>query len=300
MTDVDDKLIKESAARNMTMAALAEEMTADYMSNLEALSVDTIDHFPKATDNIDEIIRLTKVLIDKGFAYASEGDVYFDVAKDSGYGKLSRRTAESLQGEGGDMRERKRSPGDFALWKGAKQGEPAWDSPWGKGRPGWHIECSAMSVRILGETFDIHGGGLDLIFPHHENEIAQSECAHGKPQAKYWLHNGLMQAAAETGKIGGRNTKPATVAGVSDPAAGLAEASHSNPQAGDLSSQQGGKISKSTGASAFRDLLARHQPETIRFFLLSTHYRSPIQYSEELLKETANSLDRFYRFFKTV
>jgi cysteinyl-tRNA synthetase len=283
VTDVDDKLIKESTARNMTMAKLAEEMTADYMNNLEALGVDTIDHFPKATDNIDEIIRLTKVLIDKGFAYASEGDVYFDVAKDSGYGKLSRRTTESLQGEGGDMRERKRSPGDFALWKSAKPGEPAWDSPWGKGRPGWHIECSAMSSRILGETFDIHGGGLDLIFPHHENEIAQSECAHGKPQAKYWLHNGLMQAAAEAGKIGGRNTRAADGA---------------DPQAGDLSSQQTGKISKSTGASAFRDLLERHQPETIRFFLLSTHYRSPIQYSEELLKETANSLDRFYRFFK--
>ena len=130
-------------------------------------------------------------------------------AKDTGYGKLSRRTAESLQGEGGDMAERKRSPGDFALWKSAKPGEPAWDSPWGKGRPGWHIECSAMSRRILGETFDIHGGGLDLVFPHHENEIAQSECAHGKPQAKYWLHNGLMQAAAEAGKIGGRAAPPA-------------------------------------------------------------------------------------------
>jgi len=283
VTDVDDKLIKESAARGTTMAKLAEEMTADYMHNLGALGVDTIDHFPKATDNIDEIIRLTKVLIDKGFAYASEGDVYFDVAKDSGYGKLSRRTTESLQGEGGDMRERKRSPGDFALWKGAKPGEPAWDSPWGKGRPGWHIECSAMSSRILGETFDIHGGGLDLIFPHHENEIAQSECAHGKPQAKYWLHNGLMQAAAEAGKIGGRNTRAAD---------------STKLQADDLSSQQMGKISKSTGASAFRDLLGRHQPETIRFFLLSTHYRSPIQYSEDLLQETANSLDRFYRFFK--
>jgi cysteinyl-tRNA synthetase len=290
VTDVDDKLIKESAVRGITMAKLAEEMTADYMNNLAALSVDTIDHFPKATDNIDEIIRLTKVLIDKGFAYASEGDVYFDVAKDSGYGKLSRRTAESLQGEGGDMRERKRSPGDFALWKGAKPSEPAWDSPWGKGRPGWHIECSAMSVRILGETFDIHGGGLDLIFPHHENEIAQSECAHGKPQAKYWLHNGLMQASAEAGKIGGRNTRAADA---TNPSGGVAD-----PQAGDLSSQQTGKISKSTGASAFRDLLERHQPETIRFFLLSTHYRSPIQYSEELLQETANSLDRFYRFFK--
>ncbi len=258
-------------------------MTADYMRNLEALGVDTIDHFPKATDNIDEIIRLTKVLIDKGFAYASAGDVYFEVAKDPGYGKLSRRTAESQQGEGGDMAERKRSPGDFALWKSAKPGEPAWDSPWGKGRPGWHIECSAMSERILGETFDIHGGGLDLVFPHHENEIAQSECAHGKPQAKYWLHNGLMQAASEAGKIGGRNTRPADGGAV---------------QATDPTAQAAGKISKSTGASAFRDLLARHQPETIRFFLLSTHYRSPIQYSEELLQETARSLDGFYRFFE--
>jgi cysteinyl-tRNA synthetase len=284
ITDVDDKLIKESAVRNMSMAQLAEEMTGDYMRNLSALGVDTIDHFPKATDNIQEIIDLTKSLIDKGFAYASEGDVYFDVGKDSGYGKLSRRTVESMRGEGGDMADRKRSPGDFALWKSAKAGEPAWDSPWGKGRPGWHIECSAMSKVILGETFDIHGGGLDLIFPHHENEIAQSECAHGKPQAKYWLHNGLMQAATEAGKIGGRATRPTDGA----------EA----PQADDLASQQSAKISKSTGASAFRDLLERHQPETIRFFLLSTHYRSPIQYSEELLTETSKSLDKFYQFFK--
>jgi cysteinyl-tRNA synthetase len=261
----------------MTMAKLAEEMTADYLRNLDALGVDTIDHFPKATDNIEEIIKLTRVLIDKGFAYASEGDAYFDVAKDSGYGKLSRRTVESLQGEGGEMAERKRSPSDFALWKSAKPGEPAWDSPWGKGRPGWHIECSAMSRRILGETFDIHGGGLDLVFPHHENEIAQSECAHGKPQAKYWLHNGLMQAAAEVGKIGGRATRTAD---------------------GDASAQAAAKISKSTGASAFRDLLESHQPETIRFFLLATHYRSPIQYSEDLLRQTARSLEGFYRFFK--
>ena len=291
ITDVDDKLIKESTARGMSMSQLAEEMTDDYLRNLDALGVDTIDHFPKATDNIEEIIRLTQSLIDKGFAYASEGDVYFDVAKDSGYGKLSRRTMESLQGEGGEMADRKRSPGDFALWKSAKPGEPAWDSPWGKGRPGWHIECSAMSRRILGETFDIHGGGLDLIFPHHENEIAQSECAHGKPQAKYWLHNGLMQAASEAGKIGGRATKAADGA-ASQGATGSASAT------GDLASQQSGKISKSTGASAFRDLLERHQPETIRFFLLSTHYRSPIQYSEELLQENARSLEKFYRFFK--
>jgi cysteinyl-tRNA synthetase len=277
ITDVDDKLINESNARGMTMAALAEEMTADYKRNLAALGVDTIDHFPKATENIDEIIRLIQKLIDKGFAYASDGDVYFDVGKDPQYGKLSRRSLESMQGEGGEMAERKRSPADFALWKSAKPGEPSWESPWGKGRPGWHIECSAMSVRLLGETFDIHGGGLDLIFPHHENEIAQSECAHGKPQAKYWLHNGLMQAASEVGKVGGRATRTADTAVAQGAAA---------------------KISKSTGASPFSELLARHSPEVIRFFLLSTHYRSPIQYSEELLEESARSMEAFYRYFK--
>ena len=180
------------------------------------------------------------------------------------------------------MAERKRSPADFALWKSAKPGEPSWDSPWGKGRPGWHIECSAMSRRILGETFDIHGGGLDLVFPHHENEIAQSECCHGKPQAKYWLHNGLMQAAGEAGKVGGRPRRDG----------------HAPPETPRDVGQQAGKISKSTGATPFTELLQRHAPEAIRFFLLSTHYRSPIQYSEELLAETARSLEAFYQFFK--
>ncbi|MEX2138085.1 MAG: cysteine--tRNA ligase [Pirellulales bacterium] len=284
ITDVDDKLINESNARGMTMAELAQEMTADYRRNLATLGVDTIDHFPKATENIDEIIRLTQRLIDTGFAYASDGDVYFEVGKDPQYGKLSRRSLESMQGEGGEMAERKRSPADFALWKSAKSGEPSWDSPWGKGRPGWHIECSAMSGRILGETFDIHGGGLDLIFPHHENEIAQSECAHGKPQAKYWLHNGLMQAASEAGKVGGRATRVAS--------------GSSNASPVGMVGQPATKISKSTGASPFSELLERHSPEVIRFFLLSTHYRSPIQYSEELLEETARSMEAFYRFFK--
>jgi cysteinyl-tRNA synthetase len=285
ITDVDDKLIGESNARGMTMAELAEEMTADYQQNLAALAVDTIDHFPQATENIDEIIRLTQTLINKGFAYASDGDVYFEVGKDAHYGKLSRRSLESMQGEGGEMAERKRSPADFALWKSAKPGEPSWDSPWGKGRPGWHIECSAMSGQLLGETFDIHGGGLDLIFPHHENEIAQSECAHGKPQAKYWLHNGLMQAASEAGKVGGRATR-STVAGQAQSTVRGTEQSAA------------AKISKSTGASPFSELLERHSPEVIRFFLLSTHYRSPIQYSEELLEETARSMEAFYRYFK--
>jgi cysteinyl-tRNA synthetase len=300
ITDVDDKLIVESRNRNMSMAQLATEMTADYMHNLDLMGVDTIDHFPKATDNIDEIIRFTATLVEKGFAYVSDGDVYFDVGRDPDYGKLSRRTLDSLQGEGGDMAERKRSPSDFALWKSAKPGEPSWDSPWGKGRPGWHIECSAMSRRILGETFDIHGGGLDLIFPHHENEIAQSECCHGKPQAKYWLHNGLMQAAGEAGKVGGRATKPPDGAAsaanqATSPAASKVAAADPLAQ---QATQQPGKISKSTGAMPFSDLLKRHAPEAIRFFLLSTHYRSPIQYSEEFLDETAKSLEKFYQFFK--
>ena len=278
ITDVDDKLIVESKKRGMEMSALAEEMAADYLRNLAAMGIDTVDHFPKATENIDEIIKLTACLIDKGFAYASSGDVYFDVAKDPEYGKLSNRDVASMHGEGGDMVERKHSPADFALWKAAKPGEPSWDSPWGKGRPGWHIECSAMSRRLLGETFDIHGGGLDLVFPHHENEIAQSECCHGRPQAKYWMHNGLMQASGEVGKVGGRDIR------------GLSE--------GDQQGQEAGKIGKSKGASPFSELLERHQGEAIRFFLLSTHYRRPIDYSEERIAEVATGLEQFYRFFK--
>jgi cysteinyl-tRNA synthetase len=183
-----------------------------------------------------------------------------------------------LQGEGGEAAERKRSVADFALWKNAKPGEPAWESPWGKGRPGWHIECSAMSRRLLGETFDFHGGGLDLIFPHHENEIAQSECCHGKPQANYWLHNGLMQASHEVGKVGGRATREIA--------------------AGDQAAQEAGKIAKSKGASPFRELLKNYSGETIRFFLLSTHYRRPIDYSEERIEEVEKGLDTFYRYFK--
>jgi cysteinyl-tRNA synthetase len=262
----------------MKMAELAEEMTADYMRNLSTMGVDTVDHFPRATDNIQEIIKITQTLIDKKFAYESQGDVYFDVARDPQYGKLSNRDVASMQGEGGGMAERKHSPIDFALWKGAKPGEPSWDSPWGRGRPGWHIECSAMSRAILGETFDIHGGGLDLVFPHHENEIAQSECAHGKPQAKYWMHNGLMQSSSEVGKVGGRNTRE------------ISE--------GDQAGQEAGKLGKSKGAAPFSDLLARHAPETIRFFLLSTHYRRPIDFSEGRIEEVGTGLEQFYRFFK--
>ncbi len=276
ITDVDDKLIAESAKRNVTMAELAAEMTADYIRNLDALGVDGVDHFPRATDNIDEIIDFTTALVEQGFAYQADGDVYFEVGKAADYGKLSRRRTEALQGDGGGTADRKRAAADFAIWKGAKPGEPAWESPWGPGRPGWHIECSAMSRRLLGETFDIHGGGLDLVFPHHENEIAQSESCHGKPMARYWMHNGLMQASDELGKVGGRQTRPA---------------------AGDLNAQEIGKISKSKGSDPFRELLEQFPGETIRFFVLSTQYRRPIDFGETRIREVETGLETFYRFF---
>ena len=284
ITDVDDKLIAEANVRKMPMAAVAEEMTADYLRNLDALGVkDSVDAFPKATDHIGNIIKFTQDLIDKGFAYPSDGDVYFDVGKFSEYGKLSHRSLDSMLGEGGGTAERKRTPYDFALWKSAKPDEPSWDSPWGKGRPGWHIECSVMSCELLGETFDIHGGGLDLVFPHHENEVTQSEARHGKAMCRFWMHNGLMQASSETGKLGGRNTQ-----------------SHDREVAieNDLNSQELGKISKSKGSSAFSEMLKRFDPETIRFFLLSSHYRRPIDFSNERIEEVAKGLETFYRFFK--
>ncbi|HBT76464.1 MAG TPA: cysteine--tRNA ligase, partial [Planctomycetaceae bacterium] len=237
ITDVDDKLIAESQARNMPMADIAAEMTADYLRNLEAMGVkESVTHFPNATDHIGNIIEFTRDLIDRGFAYASDGDVYFDVQKFPEYGKLSHRTLDSMQGEGGGTADRKHSPFDFALWKSAKAGEPSWESPWGKGRPGWHIECSVMSCALLGETFDIHGGGLDLMFPHHENEVAQSEARHGKPMCRFWMHNGLMQASSEVGKLGGRHTKAAEEGNIE---------SHGSA---DPASQEAGKISKSKGS----------------------------------------------------
>ncbi len=277
ITDVDDKLIAESAVRGTTMAALAEEMTADYLENLAALGVSGIDEMPKATEHIGTIIAFIEGLVAKGFAYASDGDVYFDVTRDADYGKLTNRSVEQMQGEGGSTADRKRSAADFALWKKAKPGEPSWESPWGPGRPGWHIECSAMCQAILGETFDIHGGGLDLVFPHHENEIAQSESLHGKPMASVWMHNGLMQAAGAAGKVGGRPRD----GGSGD----------------DAAAQAATKISKSTGAEPFKTLLARHRPEAIRLLLLSTHYRSPIHFGEEPLQESAKAMEAFERLF---
>ena len=257
ITDVDDKLIVQSREQKITMQELAERVTADYRKQLERLGVDSIDHFPKATEHIDDIQRMITGLIEKGFAYAAGGDVYFDVAKDEDYGKLCNRDPEQLEaGARIEVSERKRNPGDFALWKGAKPGEPKWDSPWGPGRPGWHIECSAMSMKLLGQTLDIHGGGLDLQFPHHENELAQSESYSDKTFARFWMHNGLIKVGA-------------------------------------------GKMSKSQGNEVVvKDVLERHKPETLRFFLLASHYRRPIDYSHERLEETDRAMQGFYRFFE--
>jgi cysteinyl-tRNA synthetase len=273
ITDVDDKLINKANERGISMEQVAKENTADYLHNLAGLGVGQIDHMPKATESMEEIISLIQGLIDQDFAYAVDGDVFFDVGKDPQYGKLSNRSADSQQGEGGEAAARKRSPSDFALWKSAKPGEPSWDSPWGSGRPGWHIECSAMSRQLLGKTFDIHGGGLDLVFPHHENEIAQSECCHGQPMAKYWMHNGLMRAA-DAGKVGGRAEREQQEATVDT------------------------KISRSKGAGGLADLIERHGGQVIRFFLLRSHYRSTIVFGDQGLEETKTALESFTRFFE--
>jgi cysteinyl-tRNA synthetase len=261
ITDVDDKLIKRAGELGTTVPALAAEMTADYFECLKKLNVTGIDHFPKATEHIAGMVSMIGTLIEKGHAYAAGGDVYFDVGKDADYGKLCNRDPEQLEaGSRVEVSDRKRNPGDFALWKGAKPSEPVevqFDSPWGKGRPGWHIECSAMATKLLGETLDIHGGGLDLQFPHHENELAQSESATGKDFARVWMHNGLLK-----------------------------------PQGG--GPKMGGSLNNAVNMT---EVFERHAPETVRFLLLSTHYRSPIEYSDDRLNEIAKSLQRFYHLF---
>ena len=194
ITDVDDKLIDAANAEKTTVAEIAQRCTKDYLDALAGLGVDTIDRFPKASEHMEEIATLIQKLVDLNFAYAADGNVWFDVTKDEDYGKLSHRRPEEQEAGARDLQgSGKRNPADFALWKAAKPGEPRWDSPWGPGRPGWHIECSAMSMKYLGQTFDIHGGGMDLLFPHHENELAQSESASGQKFVKYWLHNGLTK-----------------------------------------------------------------------------------------------------------
>ena len=277
ITDVDDKLIGQARERGISMSQVATEMTMDYCANLLEMGVDQITSMPRATEHMDEIVSFIEALISKNFAYAVDGDVFFDVAKDSQYGKLSNRSADDQQGEGGGAAAKKRSAGDFALWKSAKPGEPSWESPWGPGRPGWHIECSAMSRALLGETFDIHGGGLDLVFPHHENEVAQSECCHGQPMANYWMHNGLLRAA-EAGKVGGRGDRTAD----------------------DEATEQaaGGKMSRSAGAGGLRGQLQQHGGERIRFFLLRTHYRSTVVFSDDALEDAGAGLEKFYVFFE--
>ncbi|MCR9292107.1 MAG: cysteine--tRNA ligase [bacterium] len=274
ITDVDDKLIAASNKRGIPMSQVATEMTMDYLANLQALGVDQIDALPRATDNMDEIIHFIEELIAGGHAYASDGDVFFDVTSDSEYGQLSNRSVESQQGEGGGAAAKKRSAGDFALWKSAKAGEPSWDSPWGKGRPGWHIECSAMSRKLLGKTFDIHGGGLDLVFPHHENELAQSRCCHGQPMVRYWMHNGLMQRSGATAKLGGKADRQ---------------------QPTDAASN---KISRSAGDGGLAQLIEQQTGDRIRFFLLRSHYRSTILFGDETLEEAGQALNAFYRLIQ--
>jgi len=281
ITDVDDKLINKANEKGMTVEALAKEMTNDYFENLATMGVDTVDEFPYATEHIQEMLDIIQKLVDDGYAYPLDGDVYFETTKDEKYGSLSgRKLDEIMAGSRVEATDKKHHPADFALWKKSKPGEPSWESPWGEGRPGWHIECSAMSMKYIGETLDIHGGGLDLMFPHHENELAQSECCTGKPFATYWMHNGLMQASGESGKVGGAHDKK-----------------------GDLNTakeaQEAGKLAGSKGADSVKLMFEKFDPETVRFFLLATHYRSPIDFSEERIAEIEKSIEGFYRLFDT-
>jgi len=252
-TDVDDKIIRRANEKGIESRELAEEFIRAFDEDMGRLGLDLPTCQPKATEHMTQIIALVQRLIEMGIAYESGGDVYYAVEKFPGYLKLSKRNMEEMRaGARIAPGEHKRHPMDFALWKAAKPGEPAWDSPWGAGRPGWHIECSAMSMEYLGESFDIHGGGKDLVFPHHENEIAQSEGATRKPFVKYWLHNGFVNINQE-------------------------------------------KMSKSLGNFfTIRDILDKYDPEVVRFFLLTAHYRSPIDFSDQNLEEAKAGLTRFY------
>jgi len=252
-TDVDDKIINRANERGIDSSTLAEEFIRAFDEDMALLGLEKPSREPKATEHIPQIIALVERLIAVGKAYPSDGDVYYAVESFSDYLKLSKRNMDEMRaGARITPGEQKRNPMDFALWKAAKPGEPAWDSPWGAGRPGWHIECSAMSMQYLGETFDIHGGGKDLVFPHHENEIAQSEGATGKPFVRYWLHNGFVNVNQE-------------------------------------------KMSKSLGNFfTIRDILKTYDPEVLRFFILTAHYRSPLDFSDQNLEEARAGLTRFY------
>ncbi len=258
ITDIDDKIIKRANENGEPFEALVERMIAAMHEDEARLNVLRPDIEPRATGHIAGMHQMIQTLIDKGFAYApGNGDVYYRVGKFVGYGKLSRKKIEDLKiGARIEVDEAKQDPLDFVLWKGAKPGEPSWQSPWGAGRPGWHIECSVMSTCCLGETFDIHGGGPDLVFPHHENEIAQSEAATGKLYANAWMHAGAVRVDGE-------------------------------------------KMSKSLGNFfTIREVLEKYHPEVVRYLLVSSHYRSPINYSEDSLKEAKGALERFYNALK--
>lgn len=252
-TDVDDKIIKRANEEGLSFSEVSEKYINEFWTDAHGLNVRDASVHPKATENIDEIIEIIKSLVDKGYAYDVDGDVYFRTLKFGDYGKLSHQPIEDLQsGARIAIGEKKEDPLDFALWKAAKEGEPYWDSPWGKGRPGWHIECSAMNRRYLGKTIDIHCGGQDLIFPHHENEIAQSECANGCTFARYWMHNGYINV-------------------------------------------DNVKMSKSLGNfKTVREIADKYGYEVIRYFLISSHYRSPINYSLEIIEQCRSALDRLY------
>ncbi|MGI6239584.1 MAG: cysteine--tRNA ligase [Christensenellales bacterium] len=255
ITDIDDKMINRAREEHTTVDAIAEQYLAEFLKDSDALGVRRADVSPRATKHVGEIIALIKRLEAKELAYvAGDGDVYFDTQRyRAHYGKLIQQDLDDLEsGARVEVDAIKRHPMDFSLWKSQKPGEPAWNSPWGMGRPGWHIECSAMSMKYLGETFDIHCGGVDLVFPHHENEIAQSEGATGKPFAKYWMHNGFINV-------------------------------------------DGRKMSKSEGNFfTVRDILKEFDPEAVRMFLLSAHYRSPINFSRALVTQAKSALERLY------
>ncbi|MBR4889989.1 MAG: cysteine--tRNA ligase [Clostridia bacterium] len=252
-TDIDDKIIKRANEENLTYKEVSEKYIEEFWKDVKGMNIREATVHPKATENIDEIINIVSSLIDKGYAYAVDGDVYFSPKKFDEYGKLSHQPLEDLEaGARINVEEVKREPMDFALWKSAKPGEPYWESPWGHGRPGWHIECSAMVRRYLGETIDIHCGGQDLVFPHHENEIAQSECCNGVPFANYWMHNGFI-------------------------------------------SVDNVKMSKSlNNFFTVRDVANEYGYEPIRYFLISSHYRSPINYSVDIIEQCKASLVRLY------
>ena len=252
-TDIDDKMINRANKENITVSELADRFINEYYTDAKCLNVKKATVHPRATENIDAIIELVKTLIEKGYAYEADGDVYFSTKSFKGYGKLSHQPLEDLEaGARVEVGDKKKDPMDFALWKAQKPGEPAWESPWGLGRPGWHIECSAMAMRYLGKTIDIHGGGQDLIFPHHENEIAQSEAANDQPFAHYWIHNGYINI-------------------------------------------DNVKMSKSKGNFfTVRDIVKEFDYEVIRFFMLSAHYRSPINFSKDLLEQAKSALERLY------